>query len=229
MVRGKQWCYDSGLRIPLVIRWPDGIEPPEGYRPGEVSDRLVAAIDLTATTLAIAGADKPEKMQGRVLFGPQAEAERDYVFGARDRCDETVFRIRTARDERYRYIRNFMPERPFLQINRYKEATYPMLPLMRRLHAAGELTPTQAVLFAPSRPREELYDLAADPYEVHNLADSPEHQQVLQRMRAATSAWIQRSDDQGRHAEPPEIVAGWEAQMKRTYDERLERIRQQAR
>ncbi|MEX0939046.1 MAG: sulfatase [Pirellulales bacterium] len=228
MVRGKQWCYDSGLRIPLIIRWPDGVDPPEGYRKGEVSGRLVAAIDLTATTLSIAGAEKPETMQGRVLFGPQAGPERDYVFGARDRCDETVFRIRTARDERYRYIRNFMPERPFLQINRYKETTYPMLPLMRRLHAAGELTPTQAVLFAPSRPAEELYDLEADPHEIHNLADSPEHQQVLERMRGALAEWIDQSDDQGCHAESPEIVAAWEARMKQTYEERLERIRQRA-
>jgi arylsulfatase A-like enzyme len=227
MVRGKQWCYDSGLHVPLIIRWPAKCPAPAQYKPGTVDDRLISAIDISATTLAIAGVARPAKMQGRVFLGPHADPPRQYVFGARDRCDETVFRIRTVRDRRYRYIRNFMPERPFLQINRYKEASYPVIPLMRKLYAEGKLTPVQEVLMASRRPPEELYDVESDPYEIHNLADSPDHQEVLARMRGALEAWIERSDDQGRLPEPPEVVKPWEEKMKEIYDERIERIAEQ--
>lgn len=138
-VRGKQWCYDSGLHVPLIIRWPKETPLPRHFRPGTVDDRLIEAIDLAATTLSIAGVAKPQAMQGRVFLGDSADEPRQYAFGARDRCDETVFRIRTARDKRYRYIRNFTPDRPFLLRNRYKETSYPVIALMRQLHAEGKL------------------------------------------------------------------------------------------
>jgi arylsulfatase A-like enzyme len=227
MVRGKQWCYDSGLRVPLIIYWPGGAGAPDGYRPGTVSGRLVEAIDLTATTLDIAKVDKPPKMQGRVLFGKNVDPVPAYVFGARDRCDETVFRIRTVRSKRYRYIRNFMPERPFLQINRYKEFTYPVIRLMRRLHAEGKLNPVQEVLMAQRRPAEELYDIENDPYEIRNLAESTQHQEVLNRMRRELKTWIETSGDQGRIPEPPEIIKFWEDRSQRNYNEKLKRLREQ--
>ena len=224
MVRAKQWCYDSGLHIPLIIRWPKDFPQPAQFAPGMENDQLIAAIDFGPTSLAIAGAAKPPKMQGRVFLGPDADPPRQYVFAARDRCDETVFRIRTVRDGRYRYIRNFMPERPFLQINRYKETSYPMVPLMRKLGAEGKLTPVQSRLLEPYRPAEELYDTENDPYEIHNLAASPDHQDVLRRMRAVLEQWIDRSGDAGRVRESPEILEYWENNQKANYDERLKKI-----
>jgi arylsulfatase A-like enzyme len=197
MVRGKQWCYDSGLRIPLLVRWPGG-----DVVPGTVSERMISAIDLTATTLALAGVPRPASMQGRVFLGPQADPPRSYVFGARDRCDETVFRIRTVRDERYRYIRNFMSERPFLQTNRYKERQYPAIAVMRELHERDELGPLPSVLMAPRRPAEELYDLERDPYETVNLAASAGHREVVERLRRELETWIETSNDPGRTPEP---------------------------
>lgn len=226
MVRGKQWCYDSGLHVPLIIRWPKNFDPPDGFKAGTVSGQLISLIDLSATTLALAGVEQPEKMQGRVFLGPAAEPPREYAFAARDRCDETVFRIRTVRDERYRYIRNFMPERPFLQINRYKETSYPMLPLMRKLHAEGKLTPTQEVLFAPHRPAEELYDTQQDPYEIDNLADSAEHQEVLERLRSELDAWLERSDDQGATPEPAEVTEHWEQTQQANYARKMKALAQ---
>ena len=217
MVRGKQWCYDSGLHIPLIIRWPTGLAAPSQHRPGSVNDQLISAIDLSATTLALAGVARPANMQGRVFLGPQADPPREYVFGARDRCDETVFRIRTVRSKRYRYIRNFMPDRPFLQLNRYKEKQYPVIHLIRELHAQGKLNPTQAVLVAPRRPAEELYDLDNDPYEVRNLAGSPEHAAVLAKLRGVLTNWIEESNDQGRTIEPPEIHEYWEKRQAQNY------------
>lgn len=210
MIRGKQWCYDSGLHVPLIVFVPPGLQVPAGYQPSTVSDQLVEAIDISATTLDLAGVEKPANMQGRILFGPRAEPARDYVFAARDRCDETVFRIRTVRDARYRYIRNFMPERPFLQTNQYKERQYPVVALMRQLHAEGKLDAIQEVLMTAHRPAEELYDTQADPYEIHNLADSPEHRHIKRRLKEQLDSWIETSNDQGRTPEPREVIEYWE-------------------
>jgi len=227
MVRGKQWPYDSGLRVPLLLRWPESVAAPRQYEPGTVSDQLISAIDVTATTLAIAGVPRPVRMQGRVFLGPEADPPRDHVFGGRDRGDETVDRVRSVRSARYRYIRNFMPDRPFLQTNRYKEASYPVIWVMRKLHAQSALTPPQARLMAPTRPSEELYDLASDPYEINNLADSPEHQEVLKLMRAELGRWIEETDDQGRYPEDPAVAEYYEERMKQLYDARIERLREQ--
>ncbi|MEN9402793.1 MAG: hypothetical protein RL091_1496 [Verrucomicrobiota bacterium] len=199
-VRGKQWCYDSGLRVPLIMRWPKGIPVPVGFAPGVASGRIVEATDLAATMIALAGAPKPPAMQGRVLFGPHTEPARRYAFGARDRCDETVFRLRTVRDERYRYIRNLTPGKPFYALNRYKENQYVAIPAMRRLHAEGRLDAAQEKLFADRMGPEELYDLVADPHEIVNLINSPkpEHQAVLKRLRGELETWIVETNDQGR-------------------------------
>ena len=211
-VRGKQWCYDSGLRVPLIIRWPAGFDVPDGFRPGSVDERLIASIDVSATLLDAAGVKKPEKMQGRVFLGPRAESPRQYAFATRDRCDETVFHIRTVRDGRYRYIRNFLPERPFLQRNDYKERSYPAIAVMRELHAAGKLTPAQAFLLADRRPAEELYDLENDPWEIHNLAGSkdPEIQMVRKRLATALAEWISASGDRGQKPEDPAEIEFWQ-------------------
>jgi len=208
-VRGKQFVYESGLHVPLLIRWPKNHPAPKNFKPGIVSDQIVLSIDLTATTLSLAGARKPPKMEGRVLFGAKAEAPRQYAFGARDRCDETVFRLRTARDRRYRYIRNFTPERPFLQLNEYKQRQYPVWTLLPQLAALGQLTPVQARLVEPTMPPEELYDLDADPYELNNLvaATKPEHKEALKRLRAALNKWIDETNDQGRVLESPALAA----------------------
>ena len=208
-VRGKQFCYEEGLHIPLIVHWPKNFPAPKKITAGKVDDRLIEAIDFAPTMLDIAGAKKPEKMQGRILFGERAEAAREHAFGARDRCDETVFRLRTVRDARWRYIRNFTPERPFLQANEYKEKQYPVWNLLKELHAQGKLTPAQESLCQPTMPPEEFYDLEADPFEIHNLAAStaPEHQDALKRLRGVLEKWIEDTDDKGRIAEPPEVVA----------------------
>ena len=207
-VRGKQFCYEEGLHVPLIIKWPKNFPAPKQFQPGTVSEQLLEAIDLAATTLALAGVAKPANMQGRVFLGERAEPPRQYAFGARDRCDETVFRLRTVRDARYRYIRNFTPDRPFLSPNKYKETQYPVWNLLKELNAQGKLTPAQAFLCAPTMPPEELYDLENDPWEIVNLAGStkPEHQEALKRLRAALEKWIEETGDQGRVFEPPDVV-----------------------
>jgi hypothetical protein len=111
-----------------------------------------------------------------------------------------------VRDARFRYIRNFTPDRPFLQPNEYKARSYPVWTLLPQLHAEGKLTPAQAALCAPTMPEEELYDLAADPHEVRNLAADPAFREVRDRLRAVLDRWIEESHDQGRVLEPEELA-----------------------
>lgn len=206
-VRGKQFCYDSGLWVPLIIRWPSRFAPPKQIVPGSVDERLLMAIDLAPTVLALAGVRPLPPMQGEVFLGEEAAPPRKYVFGARDRCDETVFRFRTVRTERYRYIRNFTPDRPLMQSNEYKERQYPVWNLLKQLDAEGKLGPLPKFLTAPTMPPEELYEVVADPHETVNLASSPEHQAVLQELRQVLARWIEETNDQGRTLEPPEVAA----------------------
>jgi arylsulfatase A-like enzyme len=200
-VRGKQFCYDDGLRIPLIIRWAKNFPTPSGFKVGTVDDRLVEAIDLAPTFLDIAGAKKPEKMQGRILFGERAAKPPEYAFGARDRCDETVFRFRTVRDARYRFIKNFTPEKPFFEPNAYKARQYPVWNLIPQLDKEGKPTAWQKAFYmAPTMPAEELYDMNADPWSMTNLAtsDKPEHQAALKRLRVVLDKWIADTNDLGR-------------------------------
>jgi len=208
-LRGLDWCYDSGVRVPLIVRWPKHFPAPPQYKAGAESHQLISLLDLTATTLAIAGVPKPAGMQSRIFLGAQADPERRMVFSARDRTDEAVNRIRTVRTARYRYIRNFMPQYSFMAPHRFKEATFPVVPLMRQLHAQGKLTPAQAALMAPRLPDEELYDLETDPFEIHNLAANPKHQKIRNELSAALELWIHDTNDQGRIPEPADIVRQW--------------------
>jgi arylsulfatase A-like enzyme len=200
-VRGKQWLYDGGIHIPLIIRWPDKLKA------GQVCEDLVSAIDISATILKIAGIEPPKYMEGKVFLEPETRdawkpvKRHEYIIAARDRCDETIDRIRCVRTRRYKYIRNFMPERPYTQTNAYKERSYPMLNLMKELHAQNKLTPVQALFMVPRKPDEELYDIQNDPYEVHNLAASTKHQQTLKKMRSILNKWIKKTGDLGQFPE----------------------------
>ncbi len=209
--RDKQFLYDGGMRVPLIIRWPGQLQP------GSVRDELVSSIDLSATSLAIAGLDVPDYMDGRVFLGKGKEPDREYVFAARDRCDETVDRIRAVRDKRYKYIRNYHPERPYMQLNRYKEVSYPIWRDMLRLERDGKITSADYPFLAKTRPEEELYDTVEDPDELNNLALTEEHLPTLTKMASALDLWIQHTGDRGEQPEEPAIVAAWEERMSGTY------------
>jgi arylsulfatase A-like enzyme len=213
--RGIHWCWDTGLHVPMIIHWPKNIPAPPMYRPGTADDRVISLLDLTATTLAIAGVRRPLGMQSRIFLGRRADPPRTYAFSARDRIDETVNRIRSVRDARYHYLRNFMPAQSFTSLNRYKEKCFPVKPLMRRLFAQGKLKGPPAALMAPRLPDEELYDTQADPHEIVNLVNSnkPKHREALLRLRAALDTWIVETGDRGGEPEPPEVVAPFIKEM----------------
>lgn len=193
--RGKQFCYDEGIMIPLIVWAPGRVEA------GTLRDDLVSHIDIAASSLEFAGIPIPANMQGRPLFGPQAQP-RESVVTARDRCDETCDRIRSVRTQEFKYIRNGYPERPRLQPNNYKDGKE-ILQALREWREMGKLSPTQELLlFSPKRAPEELYDLAADPWELNNVAGKPEYQAQLSELRNTLDRWIAETGDRGQQVEP---------------------------
>jgi len=194
--RAKRWVYDAGIHLPLIVRWPNRLQP------GTVNNDLVSFVDLPPTVLSLAGVGAPAHMQGQIFLGPEASRRREYIFAARDRMDETYDIIRGVRDKRYKYIRNFQPQKPYAQFIQYAEQM-PTLQEMRRLYkesVAGpedKLTPAQKLFFLPEKPDEELYDTLSDPHEINNLARSMRHRRLLVRMRMALRRWRNETKDLG--------------------------------
>ncbi len=193
-VRTKQFLYDGGIHVPLIVAGG----PFDG---GHERSDLVEHIDLAATSLDLAGQTIPDWMFSRSLL--DASKPREFVFAARDRADETVDLIRSVRSDRWKYIWNGFPNRPWLQPNNYKD-TKPILQALRRCYADGLLNPQQASIMQATRPVEELYDLSQDPDEFVNLAGRPEHAERLNAMRTALSEWQARTMDPCK-PEPEEI------------------------
>ncbi|QDU38536.1 Choline-sulfatase [Maioricimonas rarisocia] len=189
-VWGKQWLYEGGIHVPLIVRWPGRLQP------GTVDERMVSLIDLAPTSLAAAGIEPPEVMQG-VDFLAEGFHGRAAVFAARDRCGDAIDRIRCVRTDRFKYIRNFEPQRPYTQRSGYKTLQYPVITLLEVLHERGALTPVQARFMAAEKPVEELYDLVADPHETKNLADDPQYAGTLRELRTQLRDWIEETDDRG--------------------------------
>jgi len=172
-----------------------------------VRDDLVTFIDFAPTMLSLAGAEIPTRMQGQVFLGNKRAKEREYVYAARDRMDETFDRIRTVRDKRFQYIRNFHPELPYAQRIAYNEEN-PTMRVWRKLSEEGKLSGAPALFFAPVKPKEELYDTEVDPDEINNLATVPKYRQTLDRMRRALDDWIKETKDMGEIPEEELIKRG---------------------
>jgi arylsulfatase A-like enzyme len=207
--RGKQFLYDEGIRTPFIVRGP-------GIARGSVRPDLIEHIDMPAISLACAGIKVPPWMQGRDIFSSDYQS-RSAVFAARDRCGETVDRIRSVRTKDFKYIRNFYPDRPLLQPSNYKD-TKPVVMRLKELHAAGELNALQnELLFAPSRPSEELYDVVNDPFETVNLASSPQYATIIGELRASLDQWSRDTKDPA--PEPAELYdLEMQSQVARTKD-----------
>lgn len=216
--RHKQFLYEGGIRVPFIVAGP-------GIPTNQVRDDLVSGIDISATTLAFAGIDIPDHMHGMDLFAE--DFHRDYVVSARDRCDFTIDRIRAVTTKRYKYIRNFMTDKPYMQPN-YRDDREPLI-LMRQMYKDGELNEIQARFWSDERPAEELYDLQEDPHETNNLVHSykREHAMELAKHRDILYRWIIETDDKGRF---PESDASLEAVIDRWGDKAVnkeyERVRQ---
>jgi arylsulfatase A-like enzyme len=185
MPRGKRWPYDSGLHVPMIVRIPAKFKhlAPKDYQPGGATDRLVGFVDLAPTLLSLAGVQPPDWMQGHAIMGRFATPAPPYLFGFRGRMDERYDLVRSVRNDRYVYIRNYMPHLIYGQYLDYMFQT-PTTRVWKKLYDEGKLKPPQT-FFWETKPAEELYDLATDRDEVKNLAGSAQHMAILQELRAA--------------------------------------------
>ena len=193
-LRGKQFLYDEGIRIPLIIKLP------KSERAGTVRDDLIEHIDIAASSLKIAGIKIPKNVQGQDFLAADYEA-REFIFSGRDRCDETVDIQRCVRDSRFKYIRNFMSYVPHMQPNKYKDGKK-IIQVISSMHMEGKLNEIQARPFAVRRPPEELYDLKNDPFELVNLAENPINQKKLLLLRNVLIQKMIETRDVGLIPEP---------------------------
>ena len=193
-MRGKQFLYEEGIRVPLIVRFGDG------RLAGTVRHDLVEHIDIAATSLALARIEHPTYIQGRNLFDKDYQP-RQYAFAGRDRCDETVDVIRCVRTKRWKYIRNFMSYLPHTQPNMYKD-NKAIIQIMRWLNHRSELTKLQGYVFEKSRPVEELYDLENDPNETVNLVRQAPYIEQVKKLRSVLYDWMVNTRDLGLIPEP---------------------------
>jgi arylsulfatase A-like enzyme len=185
MPRSKRWPYNSGLNVPLIVRVPEKWKAlaPKDYKPGGASDRLVGFVDFAPTFVSLAGVEPPSWMQGLAFLGRFETPPPRYIHGFRGRMDERYDMVRSVRNLRYIYIRNYMPHLIYGQHIDYMFQT-PTTRVWKQMYDEGKLKPPQTC-FWERKPPEELYDLQADPDEVKNLVDSPDHQAVLAELRQA--------------------------------------------
>jgi arylsulfatase A-like enzyme len=193
-LRGKQFLYEEGIRVPMIIRLP------KKQHKGTERDDLIEHIDIAACSLSLADIKIPDYVQGRDFLAADYKP-RKFVFAARDRCDETVDILRCVRDSRYKYVRNFMSHVPHAQPSQYKDGKK-ILQVIRGLHKEGKLSEQQSRPFASRRPPEELYDLQSDPHELVNLATDPTHRDRLATMRKVLHQRMVETRDMGLIPEP---------------------------
>jgi len=194
--RFKRTLYDTGLHVPLLIHFPKPYQSLAPGRAGGRIDRLVSSVDFPPTVLSFLGLTIPNYMQGRAFAGEQAAPAREYIFAAASRVDEAYEFSRCVRNERYKYIRNFMPHLPYIQPSEYPDRAEIMKEL-RRAAAEDELSEAQRALWMPTKPAEELYDTLADPHEMENLVDSAQHARILRGLRGVLGRWMLRTRDTG--------------------------------
>ncbi|MBX2852025.1 MAG: sulfatase-like hydrolase/transferase, partial [Phycisphaeraceae bacterium] len=192
--RGKRSCYDTGLRVPVIVRYPDGKDA------GTRSDRVVSFVDLGPSALSLAGIKPDARFDGTPFLGEHA-TERDdyrngYAYANADRFDAEREQTRSISDGRYRYTRNYMTDVPYLLPVAYREQI-PMTYDLYKLRETGTDNPAQWQFAAKERPAEEFYDSQADPWETNNLIDAPEHQARIKAMRAKLNEWIKDTGDLG--------------------------------
>jgi arylsulfatase A-like enzyme len=197
MPRSKRFPYNSGLNVPILAVIPEKFRhlAPQDYVSGGKSQRLIGHIDFAPSILSAAGVKAPSFYQGHSYLGPQQTAPRTYSFGFRGRMDERYDLMRTARDQRHVYIRNYYPHKIYGQHVAYMWGTK-TTEVWERLYQAGALKPPQT-FFWETKPAEELYDLENDPDEVKNLAAEAAHKAVLDRFRKAQEEHTRRICDIG--------------------------------
>lgn len=201
----EYWLYDGGIQVPLIVRWPGVISS------STVNHDLVSGVDISATILNICGIPVPDYFQGILFLGKNAQ-KRQYVYTARDRIDEAYDMVRSVRGKKFKYIRNFMPDRSYAQYRDFLRRVNPGYPLIKAMAetAPGQLHEVQKKYVADTKPVEELYDITKDPEELNNLADDPKYSEEIKKFRGLLKEWMLRIDDKARLKETPKDIRGYE-------------------
>ncbi|MDH3709708.1 MAG: sulfatase [Cyclobacteriaceae bacterium] len=200
--RQKRLLYDSGIRLPLIVRLP------EKWRAGTTDRQMVSFVDFKPTIMALAGLQLPEYLDGRPFLGTASQASpRKYIHAAADRFDEKYDMIRAVRDRKFKYLRNYQPEKGYYLAVAYREQM-PVMQELLRLQKLDSLDQFQKQWFRPQKVEEELFDCENDPHELHNLALDPRYSEKLQELRAECDRWMQEITDLGLQNEE-EMIASW--------------------
>ena len=194
--RGKGYLHDTGIKVPLIIEFPEKYKHYSPAKAGAFSDELVNFIDFPPTVLSLTGIDPPMYMQGNPFLGQYRKNSNDYVISIRDRRDEVLMFSRSIRTDKYHYIRNFLPHRPRMQRNFYSEIT-PIRQELRRLDNLGLLQSNEDWLMEDSVPVDELYDTETDPHELNNLAQEAEHLEIMELLKRNLFSWMVETKDLG--------------------------------
>ena len=189
-IRHKQFLYDGGIHIPLIIGYFGEVNE---FEQNTNREDLVSGIDIGTTSLALANIEIPEYMEGKDMFSP--DFKRDHIVATRDRCDFSIDRIRAIRTDKFKYIRNYMPQRSYTQPS-YRDKRLEFIDI-KKAYEAGELNSVQAKYWLPTKPKEELYDLENDPHEINNLALNPNYSPELEKHRKLLDNWISTYGDKG--------------------------------
>ncbi len=187
--RAKRDLTLSGLKVPMVIYWPEAYRP-KNIKPGTADFRLTSFIDLAPTFLDIAKAPKPKYLQG---FSLLSDSSNQYVYASKDRIDEISYRQRAIIDSNFSYIKSWYPDVPDGAHIKFRD-NIEMMRDMWKLKDENKLDKNQMLWFEPTG-KERLYDLQKDPLELHNLVNDTTYTNELNRMRIALSDWLNRIDD----------------------------------
>jgi arylsulfatase A-like enzyme len=201
--RQKREIYDTGLNVPMIIRFPNK------QMAGEVVDEMVSFVDFAPTLLSLTNINIPDHLQGQAFLGNQQAPPRKYIYAARDRLDDEYDMVRGVRDKRFKFFKNYQPEKPYIMDIEYRMQMDLMNELIRA-HDAGELNEVQELWFAQSKPEEELYDLETDPHELNNLINNPEYSQKADDLRTELQRWMDDINDMGFMPEMEMISKMWE-------------------
>ena len=224
MIRGKNWLYDSGTHIPLIIFYPKGLKHPFGYKSGTKNSSIISAIDLVAETILMTGGNTPAWMQGR-SFLQENSKPREFVYSAVDRFGDVDICSRVIRSNRYKYIRNFKTAGSINgYTTAYRRSTHPIYHLLNIMGEKNLLTPVQAKLLMPLE-SEELYDIENDPYETINLIGKTSFVKVHQQLRRQLESWLVISEDKGLQSDNDAIIEHFKQYGIKTFEKRSESIK----
>jgi len=201
--REKRLIYDSGLKTPMIIRFPEKINA------GSKFNNLVSFVDFAPTLLSLINQKPPAYMQGQAFLGTyQSKKPRKYIHAAADRFDGFTDAIRAVKDKQFKYIRNYRPEQGYYLPVTYRERIPSMQELLR-LKKEGKLNDAQKQWFREKKPKEELFDCINDPFELNNLANNPKYKDKLNELSTEMDRWLTEIGDNPNLPEKELVAKLW--------------------